>query len=187
MSKKKKEIVSFDYESYSKSLEKTLDGATKDYYSSLHDVNNHQVSIAKTYLWVSVALLGVYSALYNSIIDHSKIDIHFLVLGLFSYLSACTGFGVCLYSIPSRKGYCRIPQVNWEHLSLDAYSRLEEKTPNAYCDFLCQMIKLTNSAYEHNFKTNLKRAKLLRATSWILIFSFCCALISGIVFFYISN
>lgn len=53
----------YEYEGYEEALERILAIAGKDYWTQYVDINRHQVNVAKTYLWVSAALLGVYSAI----------------------------------------------------------------------------------------------------------------------------
>jgi len=164
-----------DYDGYSKSLEKILDGVTKDYWVSYVDVNRHQVNIAKTYLWVSAAQLGVYAAAYKEF--HSEIFGHscFLVIGILAFSSCCIAFGICLYAIPSRKGYKLIPDIGWGEFSQEAYSYLDEGNARVYASLLTSLIAKIDNALQHNFHTNQVRASILRYTSWFLIFSFILA------------
>lgn len=164
-----------DYEGYSKSLEKILDGATKDYWVSYVDVNRHQVSIAKTYLWVSAAQLGVYTAAYekfhNEIFNHSCL----IVIGILAFVLCCIAFGICLYAIPSRKGYKLIPDVGWGEFSNEAYTNLDGGNERVYATLLTSFIAKVDNALQHNFRTNQDRASKLRLTSWFLIISFILA------------
>lgn len=170
-----------DYEGYEQSLEKILEGVTKDYYSSFLDINRHQVMVSRAYLWVSAALIGVYAAAYEEfspvILMHSCL----FLFSLFAFLFACAGFGICLYSIPARNGYMAIPKKGWGEFSRRAYDLLKDNNPKVYSTFLSTQIARIDTAYAHNFRTNLRRARLLRVTSWILIFSFALALISSAI------
>jgi hypothetical protein len=100
----------YDYEGYAKILEKTLDACQKDYWTQYIDINRHQINVAKTYLWVSAALLGAYAAGYDRF---SEFIISSAVCGQvffsLSFLVGVIAFGICLYAIPARKGYLPIP------------------------------------------------------------------------------
>ena len=170
-----------DYDGYEKSLEKILEGVTKDYYSALLDINRHQVMVSRAYLWVSAALIGVYAAAYEKF--SSVISMHscLFVFSMFALIFACIGFGICLYSIPARKGYMAIPKKGWGEFSKGAYDLLKDNNPKVYSTFLSTQIARVDTAYAHNFQTNLQRAKLLRVTSWILISSFLLALLSSTI------
>lgn len=170
----------YDYEGYSKSLEKVLEGVTKDYWASYIDINRHQVAVGRTYLWVAVALIGIYTAGYEYIRLELSTNIQLVVLGIISFLLAFCSFGICLYAIPARKGYKTIPLKGWGEFSHDAYELLIEKKYVVYPAFLTHLISRIDMAFEFNFKTNQKRAHLLRITSWLLIASFCVALVTTV-------
>jgi hypothetical protein len=172
MSENKKE---YDYEGYAKSLEKVLDGVTKDYWTSYVDINRHQVAVGRTYLWVSAALIGVYTAGFEyfktEIISNSMLA----ALGILTLILAFLAFGICLYAIPARKGYKTIPIKGWGEFSHEAYRLLNDKSEALYPTFLGDLISKIDTAFAFNFRTNQKRALLLRITSWLLIASFCTA------------
>jgi hypothetical protein len=170
-----------DYDGYEKSLEKILEGVTKDYYSSFLDINRHQVMVSRAYLWVSAALIGVYAAVYEKFSSVILMHSCLFLLSLFALLFACAGFGICLYSIPARKGYMAIPKKGWGEFSRGAYDLLKDNNPKVYSTFLSTQIARIDTAYAYNFQTNLQRATLLRVTSWILISSFALALISSTI------
>jgi hypothetical protein len=167
----------FDYDDYIKSLEKILSMTEKDYWTQYIDVNRHQVTVAKTYLWVAAALLGAYAALYSqfeSVIFSSGACI--ISTAIISILSAVIAFGLCLYAIPARKGYKSIAEISWGEFSKLAYDLLSNKSKNLYIAILTKLIDSVDSSTNHNLQTNTKRAKLLRRTSWILIISFSFSL-----------
>lgn len=170
----------FDYDDYVKSLEKILSMTEKDYWTQYIDVNRHQVNVAKTYLWVAAALLGAYAASYsqykNAILSSGFCTISMVVI---SVLSAVIAFGLCLYAIPARKGYKSIAEISWGEFSEQAYSLLSEKRENLYISVLSKLVDRVDSSTYYNVRTNEKRAKLLRITSWILIISFSFSLISA--------
>jgi len=165
-----------DYEGYTKSLEKILDGVTKDYWASYIDINRHQVSVGKTYLWVSAALVGIYATAYKEF--HVQLYGHscFLVLAIIAFILGCLSFGICLYAIPARKGYKTIPSKGWGEFSHESYSYLKMGNEQVYATFLSSYISKIDNAFAYNFKTNQKRATLLRITSWLLIASFLVAI-----------
>jgi hypothetical protein len=81
-----------DYEGYTKSLEKILDGVTKDYWATRIDDARHQVGIAKTYLWVSAALIGAYVTAYEKFHDYLLNYSCLILLGGMSFLLCCIAF-----------------------------------------------------------------------------------------------
>lgn len=171
----------FDYEGYESSLKEILDHTQKDYWSQYIDINRHQVFVARTYLWVSVALIGAYAAIYKETsitsIVHSTCGILFF---FFSILLAVISFGICLYALPARSGYYRVANPSWGVYSKDAYDSLSNKEANIYTKTLTALIDNYDTGTVHNIKTNERRAKLLRVTSWLLIASFSLSLLGGI-------
>jgi hypothetical protein len=172
----------YNYDDYVKSLEKILAMLEKDYWVQYIDVNRHQVNVAKTYLWVAAALIGAYTALY------SQYEIIFLSSGFctfsiyaISILLAVIAFGTCLWAIPARKGYKPIPEISWGEFSKMAYNQLCEKE-NSYISVLTNLVDRVDSSNFYNIRTNIKRATLLRITSWILIASFSMFFLSGVTF-----
>lgn len=165
-----------DYEGYTKSLEKILDGVTKDYWSSYVDINRHQVNVCKTYLWVSAALIGVYAAAYEKFQEQFVQNTCFITLGVFAFSLGALAFGICLYAIPARKGYKAIPDIGWGEFSNEAYELLKSNNQQVYATFLTSHISKVDHAYAYNFKTNQNRAWLLRFTSWLLVVSFIVAI-----------
>ncbi len=122
----------YDYEGYEKSLEKALSLSEKDYWSQYVDVNRHQVNVAKTYLWVSVALVGAYVAVYDrysGLVFGSACSITLAFLCFILALVAFA-FGLCLYAIPARKGYKSIPNQSWGEFPQLANQLLTAKEQN---------------------------------------------------------
>ena len=176
MTEKSKEVP--DYDGYAKSLEVIRDGVTQDYWASLLDINRHQVNVARTYLWVSVALLGAYVAIFDRFQSTFLSNGILIVLFAISFLLAAIAFGVCLYSLPARNGYKAIPSKGWGDFSSTAYKLLKDGSDQVYATFLQGHIAKIDHAWAFNFKTNQARAKLLRVTSWLLIASFVVAFFS---------
>jgi len=171
----------FDYNGYERSLEKILSLTEKDYWAQYVDVNRHQVNVAKTYLWVSAALLGAYTAFftqYKTLLFNNSFCT--IILATLSFLSAVIAFGVCLYAIPARKGYMAIAQPSWGEFSKNAHDLLSEKKKHVYLSLLTSLIDRIDLSNHHNVQTNNSRARLLRTTSWILVFSFLTATICSI-------
>jgi hypothetical protein len=172
---------SHDYGSYEKSLTNILDQIQKEFWAIAVDWNRHQVIVGKNNLWVAAALIGAYATLYNKF--HDTIDLTSCVGLLFcmSFTMAVTAFGLCLYGMPSRKGYM-LPC--WSKLTYDAYERLENKTDNSYVAYMTEMIKQTDELNKTNRSTNSKRSKIFRATSWLLIGSFFLCLLFGVLYLF---
>lgn len=168
------------YGSYQKSLEKILDGVTKDYYTCLVDINRHQIAVARAYLWVAVALIGAYLAGFDRYKSNILSTEYAFILGAIALVLACIGFGICLYSMPARKGYMAIPKEGWGEFSREAYGYLSRSTEEAYSVFLTCHIARIDEAYAHNFKTNQARAITLRIASWMLIASFSVSSVNAV-------
>lgn len=175
-----------DYAGYAKSLEAIRDGAIKDYWVTLVDINRHQVSVAKTYLWVAAALLGGYVAILDRLKTLVFAHSYLFVPCALSLLLAAVAFGVCLYAIPARKGYQAIPSEGWGAFSSEAHQMLASGSENVQVEFLQSHIARIDHAWAFNFKSNQARAKLLRTTSWLLIGSFLVAVVVGVVIAAIS-
>lgn len=170
-------LPDLDYVGYEKSLEKILDGVTKDYWASYIDVGRHQLNVGKNYLWVSVTLLGTYVVMYEKFIAITSNNAVVILLGIISILCACFAFLVCLYAIPARKGYRSIPTEGWGEFSIEAHTLLIAENQKVYASFLTSLISKLDDSFAHNFRTNLHRAKSLRITSWLLIASVLCAML----------
>ena len=168
----------FDYDGYAKSLEVVHEGLSRDYWASILDINRHQVGVGRTYLWVSAALLGGYSAVLEQYQSLIITEAYLVVLFGISYVVAALAFGICLYAIPARKGYRSIPEKGWGEFSAKAYKHLKDGSDQVYAAFLTDHISTVDHAYAHNARTNKDRAGLLRLTSWLLIVSFSVALFS---------
>lgn len=170
----------YDYEGYEKSLEKALSLSEKDYWTQYVDVNRHQVNVSKTYLWVSVALIGAYVAIYDrysGLVFGSACSI---TLAFVCFILALVAFGLCLYAIPARKGYKSIPNQSWGEFPQLANQFLTAKEKNLYSKVLTDMVNKVDAVTVYNVTTNQKRAKLLRATSWILLVSLVFSLLTAI-------
>lgn len=171
----------YNYTEYKEALEKILEGATHDYWVQYVDINRHQVGVAKTYMWVAVALMGGYMAAFKLIDFESSIyPSSFITFFIIALLLVVTSFGLCLYAIPARKGYKLIAPKSWGEFSQNANSRLTKKENNIYISTLNELIDKTDSGVIHNLNTNNSRAKLLRATSWLLLGSFLVAVLASI-------
>lgn len=166
----------YDYQSYEKCLEKILESTQKDYWAQYIDINRHQVNVGRTYLWVSAALVGAYSAGYQNFEQYFS-NITVIIIFIISFSFAIIAFGFCLYSIPARKGYQAVHKEGWGEFSHYAYNLLCEKKEHLYSVFLTDFISKFDIAHRYSFTTNQKRANLLRITSWLLIFSVIFAIL----------
>ncbi len=167
----------YPYSEYERALDKVLEQAVKDYWTQYIDINRHQADVARTYLWVSAAMLGSYSTIAHFIgLDFTNLFYWFIIPGIFAVLFAIIAFGVCLFALPSRKGYMRIGE-SWGTYSQMAYDGLCRKEQSLYRNTVTALIDDFDAAAVHNLNTNLRRAKLLRLTSWLLLISFCFGLI----------
>ncbi len=173
----------YDYAGYEKSLKEILDHTQKDYWSQYVDINRHQVFVARTYLWVSVALIGTYAAIYKEGIGSTlTLSTSGILLLFLAFFLGIISFGICLYALPARSGYYRVANPSWGIYSQNAYNKLSKKENNVYTNTLTTLINNYDTGVVYNIKTNEKRAKLLRVTSWILIASFCISMLSGVSF-----
>ena len=166
----------YDYQSYDKCLEKILESTQKDYWAQYIDINRHQVNVGRTYLWVSAALIGAYTAGYQKFEQLLSSPIVFTIF-IASFSFSAIAFGICLYAIPARKGYQSVHKEGWGEFSHKAYNLVCEKNENIYAAFLTDFISKFDVAHRYSFETNQKRAKLLRLTSWFLMVSFILAII----------
>lgn len=166
----------YDYGSYEKTLERILSLSETDYWTQYVDINRHQVNVAKTYLWVSVALLGGYFSVINRYSEYISNDTFSMVFTFIGVFSAIFAFGLCLYALPARQGYKAIPNESWGDFSLLAHNLLQNKESNIYITVLTDLVDKVDIATYHNLSTNRKRALLLRKTSWVLIASFVFAI-----------
>lgn len=178
-----KETEEYDYAQYNESLSKILEHSAKDYWCQLIDINRHQVAVARTYLWVSAALLGAYFAALSTLVGNS---VPFgsscaVLLSAIAIVLAAAAFGVCLYALPGRKGYLTVCD-SWRTLTGNAYRSLENKSSSIYAETLTSLIEKYDVATDHGRGTNQTRAKLLRINSWILIGSFSSAVFSATIY-----
>jgi hypothetical protein len=169
----------YEYEGYEKALERILAISEKDYWTQYVDINRHQVNVAKTYLWVSAALLGAYSAIISKYGNYLIDTPCAILLAAFGGISAILAFGICLYAIPARTGYRAIPEKSWGEFTAASSEFLKKKEKNIYIKLLTDLNNKIDKANHHNLSTNRKRALLLRKTSWVLIASFVFALLAG--------
>lgn len=170
-----------DYPGYAEALEIVAEGVQKDYWTGVIDINRHQLSVVRTYLWVSAALLGAYAAAFDRYYELISITVPAVWLSIVRSIAAALAFGVSLYAIPPRKGYRSIPDSGWGQFSRDAYEILKSLNPTVRATFLTAYIAKVDVAYAHNMKTNKVRAKMLRIASWLLIASFSFASFAAIV------
>lgn len=172
----------FDYEGYEKSLEEILEQASKDYWIQHIDINRHQINVARTYLWVSAALVGAYFTATSQIIKlemYEKLSPCFWLLAGSAISSSAIAFGFCLYALPGRRGYLKVNN-SWGDFSLNAYKLLDSKSTSIYRTTLTEMIEKFDSASEYGRKTNSTRAALLRKTSTVLIGAFILGILTTV-------
>ncbi|MBK8536830.1 MAG: hypothetical protein IPL59_18055, partial [Candidatus Competibacteraceae bacterium] len=163
---------------YQKSLERTLALAEKDYWTQYIDVNRHQVNVAKTYLWVAVALIGSYTAVFSKYQSMFAIGCATPTLAIITVSAAIIAFGICLYAIPARQGYRAISDSSWGEFTEQAHNLLQDDKKRIYIKILTSLCDSVDKANFHNVATNRGRAALLRQTSWILIVSFVSAILT---------
>jgi hypothetical protein len=89
-------------------------------------------------------------------------------------------FGICLYSIPARKGYLAIPEASWGEFSLKAFNLLNNKDDEIYIKTLTDLNNKVDKANHHNLETNNSRSKWLRLTFWILLISLITSILGGL-------
>lgn len=170
----------YDYESYEKGLKVIIDLSEKDYWNQYTNINAYQVSVAKTYLWISAALLGAFVAAYDRYSSFILSSGFTLLLALISIITVVLAFGICIYAIPARKGYQAIPKESWGEFSQANHNNLCDRKSNSYAYLLSNLVDRIDAATYYNIQTNQERAKLLRITSWVLIASFTFAVVTAI-------
>jgi len=178
---------SFNYADYERSLEKVLEQVQRDFWCQYIDINRHQIIVGRNYLWVSVAIIGALSTLYirfgTQILFDSALGVSFIV----GYISSVVGFGVSLYSMPSKDGYHMPHGGNWSMLTAQAYDQLKDKEKNSYPNFLSDLITKTDEANNKNLITNGRRAKLFRCVYRCLVLSFTASLLSAVIYISTTN
>ena len=183
------ESPKFDIAGYTKSLERTLEIALHDLWTHITHINSHQVNVGRTYLWVAVALLGSYFAGLNLISSTTLTSLPTWLFWCFNagFFVACVlaviAFGLCLFSIPSRRGYKMPYEKGWGDLALDAYKITSDRKEEVYPEYLRKIINKVDTATAYNVATNQIRAKKLRRTSWFLFSSFTVAVVGASLIF----
>lgn len=168
-------MADYNYDSYTKCLERILDSVQKDYWAQYIEINRHQINVSRTYLWVSAALIGAYAAFYQKY-EPLITTATGIVLTL-AFICAVLAFGMSIYAMPARHGYASVHKEGWGEFSHAAYDLLNAKTENLYAAFLTDYISKFDVAVNLSYKTNQARAKLLRKTSWMLVASFVICIV----------
>ena len=176
----KKKVI--DSSGYEKTLESILELSQKEFITHVVDLNRHQIIVGRNNLWVAAAMIGSYAALFNKF--GCDVDILSSLGNLFSlaFVLAVIAFGLCLYGMPSRKGYAFVYKENWTEIKQKTYEQLKEGKKGIYLIYLDDLIKRTDEANMSNKETNSKRGKIFRITSWLLICSFLACFASGLIY-----
>jgi hypothetical protein len=181
--------MNYDSEGYSKTLEKLVTLAEKEYYVQMVDINRHQVVVSRAILWLLVVLIGFDFAFVEWM--HSKLSTS---VELFSAMVAClviisfaitfgvVAFGFAIFSIPAIGGYSKLYENSWADYANNAYDRWESEEPFVYETEMTTLLGKIDSACSVGSKTNQNRGVKLRIASILAIISAVFTCITFIVF-----
>lgn len=181
--------MNYDSEGYSKTLEKLVTLAEKEYYVQMVDINRHQVVVSRAILWLLVVLIGFDFAFVEWM--HSKLSTS---VELFSVMVAClviisfaitfgvVAFGFAIFSIPAIGGYSKLYENSWADYANNAYDRWESEEPFVYETEMTTLLGKIDSACSVVSKTNQNRGVKLRIASILAIISAVFTCITFIVF-----
>ncbi len=181
--------MSYDSEGYSKTLEKLVTLAEKEYYVQMVDINRHQVVVSRAILWLLVVLIGFDFAFVEWM--HSKLSasvelfsvmVACLVIISFAIVSGVIAFGFAIFSIPAIGGYSKLYENSWADYANNAYERWESEEQFVYETEMNTLLGKIDSACSIGSKTNQSRGIKLRVASILAIISAVFTCITFIVF-----
>jgi hypothetical protein len=183
------DVNTYDSEGYSKTLDKLVTLAEKEYYVQMVDINRHQVVVSKTIMWILVVLIGFDFAMLEWI--YSKIsmdDNHFstlvacFILSSFSIVTGVVAFGLAIYSVPAIGGYSKLYNNSWAEYASQAYDKWEKCEPFVYETEMTILLSKLDSACSVGNQTNHKRGLKLRNASILAIVSASLICITFLIF-----
>lgn len=168
----------YDNNGYSKSLEKIVEMAEKEYYVHLVDINRHQVIVARTLLWMSVVLIGlgfsvtghIYKEL-NGEAQYFPTMVASLLLIFVSIFLSALGFTFSALAIPAFGGYKTIYEKSWAEFTEQARSQWSDKADFVNESTLSNLLEKIDSACNAGSVTNQKRGIKLRTSSLLIMAS----------------
>ncbi|HDM8069717.1 MULTISPECIES: hypothetical protein [Vibrio harveyi group] len=181
--------MNYDSEGYSKTLEKLVTLAEKEYYVQMVDINRHQVVVSRAILWLLVVLIGfdfafvewMHSKLSTSV-DLFSVMVACLVIISFAITSGVIAFGFAILSIPAIGGYSKLYENSWADYANNAYERWGSEEPFVYETEMSTLLGKIDSACSFGSKTNQNRGVKLRIASILAIISAVFTCITFIVF-----
>lgn len=181
--------TNYDSEGYSKTLEKLVALAEKEYYVQMVDINRHQIVVSRAILWLLVVLIGFDFAFAEWM--HSKLSES---VELFSSMVAClviiciaiifgvVAFGFSIFSIPAIGGYSKLYENSWAEYANNAYERWSSQEQFIYETEMSTLLGRIDSACSVGSKTNQSRGIKLRIASVLAIISAVLTCVTYIVF-----
>lgn len=174
---------------YTKSLDKLVTMAEKEYYVHLVDINRHQVTVAKTLLWLSIVFIGFNIAILEwayAIASSAKEILPILTPCYFfiatSILASVVGFAFAVFSIPAFGGYRPLYCNSWADYPNKVTDNMEKPDAYIYLNILNELLTNLDKACDDGNATNGRRGLALRVSSILLIVSAILSLL-GFIFF----
>ncbi|GIC75345.1 hypothetical protein [Moritella sp. F3] len=179
----------YDSKGYSKTLDKLVTLAEKEYYVQMVDINRHQVVVSRAILWLLVVLIGFDFAFVEWM--HSKLStntelfsvmVSCLVIISLAIVSGVAAFGFAILSIPAIGGYSKLYENSWAEYANNAYTRWESEDQFVYETEMNTLLGKLDSACSIGSTTNHNRGIKLRIASVLSIISAVFTCITFIVF-----
>lgn len=183
------ESICYDLEGYNKSLDKLVTMAEKEYYANLVDINRHQVSVARTLLWLAVVILGFDVSFIEWSFEKTK-TIHEAIPFLTGcYIFVCLSvfcsiisFSFAVFAIPAFGGYAPLYKKSWSEYAQPAYEKLQAAEDSIFANTLNEILTNLDAACIKGSETNASRGFKLRISSIFSVIAIVLVFIGLLVF-----
>lgn len=179
----------YDLEGYTKSLDKLVTMAEKEYYANLVDINRHQVNVARTLLWLAIVTLGFDISFIEWSFEKAK-NFHKVVPFLTGcYIFVCLsalcnlisfGFAVC--AIPAFGGYAPLYKKSWSEYAQPAFEKLHAGEDSIFATTLNEILTTVDATCIKGSETNASRGLKLRISSIFSVIAIALVFIGLLVF-----
>src|SRR4051812_9124090 len=183
------ESIEYDLEGYTKSLEKLVSMAEKEYYVNLVDINRHQIGVARTLLWLSIIILGFNISFVEWSFDKSKDLPNYIPFLTGCYIFVCLSalcniisFSFSVFAIPAFGGYPPLYKKSWAEYAQPAYKILHEGRDSVFATTLTEVLANLDVACVQGGETNASRGFKLRVSSIFAASSIVLVFISLLIF-----
>lgn len=181
--------ICYDLEGYNKSLDKLVTMAEKEYYANLVDINRHQVSVARTLLWLAVVILGFDISFIEGSFEKAK-NLHEVVPFLtgcyvfvcLSALCSLISFGFAVCAIPAFGDYAPLYKKSWSEYAQPGFEKLNAGEDSIFATTLNEILKNVDAACIKGSETNASRGLKLRISSIFSVIAIVLVFIGLIVF-----